>query len=341
MGKLTPPGPGRKPGALTDLERLCRRFPFLQQLIRHDPAAGARLARQLDGDGDQADEPAAPRERPASPQPWRQPRRKRHRSRREAIADARHRARLREAKHADKVRAKLEAFGVPPLARRHAKIIRRSEYAVCNQMIADATGRVARGYIAQLKNRVAAAAILRAAIGTDERTAWGMRPATRSRSWSDLRTRRLAATGVLMHRVSQRTKRPDRWGGGFVKGLSLGALCACLRDPFDRRPSAVPHTKTLSGTRRRRNGRIQLGYLPALIEAGFCYRQQLPAHKVPAAEVGPRGYALNRYWICSGAIELADPGSLRDVVRAMDFAARDAELLRALQAPTRAGPPSD
>jgi hypothetical protein len=238
--------------------------------------------------------------------------------------------RERDERYLERLRARLVAGGLELMSANRARVIPFKVWLMCAQVIADRSGRAARLYLARLLNRPAAGAILRASIAPVL--------GAEHRSWSDLRTRRIAALGLALVHLSATTRRRDQWGGGIVKGLPRGALCALLRDPLDRRPSATPSVEALVGVHRpgaAPNGG-QVGYLPALVSAGLTYRQQLPASEVGRDEVGPSGWAMNRYWIVTAAFELVAEWARVAVLACVELASGDALALNAEQRRARA-----
>ena len=234
-----------------------------------------------------------------------------------------HALRERDDRYLERLRARLVAGGLDLLTANRARVIPFAVWLMCAQVIADRSGRAARLYLSRLRNRPAAGSILRASIAPEL--------GAHRRSWSDLRTRRIAALGLALVHLAAPTRRRDQWGGGIVRGIARGALCALLRDPLDRRPSSTPSVSALVGVHRAdaapEGG--QVGYLRALAAAGLTYRQQLPAHEVGRDELGPSGWALNRYWIVTAAFELVAEWAQRAVLACLELAAGDATALAA------------
>jgi hypothetical protein len=191
------------------------------------------------------------------------------------------------------------------------------------QAMGDPTGKAIRIHLRQLSNRAAAGMILKAALAG-------------GRSWTSLRARRIATWGLGLVWLAHRTHRRDRWGA-LVKGFPREFWAALLRDPNDTRRApytrkscpgnerdekyrdqhsctmcrapGIPATSSLFGVHRfgaaPHSGDV--GYLAPLREVGLVYSQQLPAKEVEAWEVGPKGHALNRYWVVTDC-----PGSIPD-----------------------------
>lgn len=246
-------------------------------------------------------------------------RRRRARARVQARA---HALRARDERYLQRLRARLIADGLDLMSANRARLIPFKLWLLCAMVIADRSGRAARAELAKLKNRAAAGAILRASIAPEQRA--------ERRSWADLRTRRIAALGLAIVHLAQPTRRRDQWGGGIVRGIARGALCALLRDVMDRRPTATPSVSALRGVHRpggsADNG--QIGYLDALEAAGLLYSQQLPASEAGRDEVGPSGWAMNRYWLVTGVWELAAEWARETFASWLELAQRDASELR-------------
>jgi len=238
--------------------------------------------------------------------------------------------RERDERYLERLRARLVAGGLELLSANRARVIPFKVWLMCAQVIADRSGRAARLYLSRLHNRPAAGAILRASIAPEL--------GAEQRSWSDLRTRRIAALGLALVHLALSTRRRDQWGGGIVKGLPRKALCALLRDPLDRRRSATPSVEALVGVHRPGAAPDggQVGYLRALVSAGLTYRQQLPASDVGRDELGPSGWAMNRYWIVTAAFELVADWARAAVLACVELASGDALALHAEQRRARA-----
>lgn len=276
--------------------------------------------------------PPPPRQKPARPigDAGVRVRRRRARARVQGRAQA---LRARDDRYLERLRARLLAGGLELLSANRARVIPFKLWLLCAMVIADRSGRAARVELAKLKNRPAAGAILRASIAPEL--------GAERRSWSDLRTRRIAALGLAIVHLADPTRRRDQWGGGLVRGIPRGALCALLRDPLDPRSSATPSISALVGVHRpgATADTGQVGYLNALAAAGLLYRQQLPACEAGRDEVGPSGWAMNRYWVVTSAWELAAEWARETFAGWLELAQRDAsELRRAVFGAPRAGP---
>lgn len=220
-------------------------------------------------------------------------------NKRQAHAERRHRLSEREAaterRLLERLQAKIEKAGGRPTA--PAFIPPRVWRAVW-AITTDDTGAAARLHLSALRNRPAADAITRAALGAEH--------LAEPRTWADLRTRRIAALGIMLAQLAAPTRRKrDRWHG-LVKGIYTGAFTAALHNHMDPRPA--PPGKCSNGRAKKRPGTPHFntvfdaqGYLAELEAAGLCYRQQLHAAQCDASETaGPSGHATNRYWLIAG-----------------------------------------
>lgn len=79
-----------------------------------------------------------------------------------------------------------------------------------------------------------------------------------------------------------------------MRGVGRGALCALLADPHAIEPMS---TSALSSWSDRWSG-----YLVRGDECLVWDRVQVPAEVAERWEIGPSGYACNRYWLCSSRI---------------------------------------
>lgn len=113
---------------------------------------------------------------------------------------------------------------------------------------------------------------------------------------SDVCARKFVALIVFLYQSARLTS----WGrtssgrmklGLCVRGVSRGALCALLADPHTDRPISL---STLSGWSDRWAGYLARGHEVSAFEA-----IQIPAHSAAPWEIGPSGYATNRYWLHS------------------------------------------
>lgn len=169
-------------------------------------------------------------------------------------------------------------------------LIPRSVLVLCRTIMGDPSGFAVRAAFRRTRNKVAVGAIRQAALVPDAH-------GTARYTWADERARCVAALGLALLELSVPTARVGTWSG-IVRGIPRGALCALLSSPWE--PERRKSVSALIGTHRAdgslQNGKV--GYLRALVEAGFCYSQQLPAADVqPFERLWPSGYASNRYWI--------------------------------------------
>lgn len=168
------------------------------------------------------------------------------------------------------------------------RLVPRSEWVMCQAILADRTGRALRSYFRAEPNKVALGAIRQAALAPTEH---GCRY-----TWADERARCIAALGLLLLRMSVPTQRKGIWTS-VVKGLPVGVYRAILQDPHTgkhkSRSAIVGHHRAWGTVA---NG--QVGYMRALREVGFTYGQQLhPKHCTPCELVGTSGWATARRWV--------------------------------------------
>lgn len=194
----------------------------------------------------------------------------------------------RDADYLKRLTRKLEAAGaLGDVAR--PRLVPRSEWVMCQAILADRSGRAVRSYFRAEPNKVGIGAIRQAALvpAGEHGTRY---------TWADERARAIAALGLVMLRMSVPTRRKGIWTS-VLRGLPVGVFCKLLRDPFTRRPKA---RTTITGRHRRGGcvGNGQVGYMRALREVGFCYGQQLhPKHCDPCELVGTSGWATARRWV--------------------------------------------
>lgn len=198
----------------------------------------------------------------------------------------------RDDERLQRLRASIVARG-GDLSRGDPRLIPRRVLVLARTIRADASGFAIRAAFRRCRNKVAVGAIQRAALVPDA-------DGTARYTWADERARCIAALGLALLELAVPTVRRGGWSG-MVRGIPRGALCMLLASPWE--PTKRPSVAALVGTHRAggtfANG--QVGYLRALIEAGFCYAQQLPAAQVEGFEkCWESGYASNRYWIVTG-----------------------------------------
>lgn len=180
--------------------------------------------------------------------------------------------------------------------------VEREVWIACKDIVSCTSGAAVKYWFGSLRNKTAIGAMRRAALcplpngGT-------------LRSWSDERARRIAACAYALAKLGKHpTNRKGPWGA-IVKGIPQTCLLLLLAYPDGTK---VPSRSALIGHHRgpdSRSERGQLGYLPALIAAGFCHAQQW----YPGAQpwelsqtrwfIGKDGRKvipqINRYWIVS------------------------------------------
>lgn len=186
--------------------------------------------------------------------------------------------RLKDQRHLERLRAKLEASGydldgvklhtVPT----HLKIM-------VSDILADSTGKAANIYLNRCFHQIAARLIRQAARGQEHK-----RPLT------SIYARRVVALGLVIVALSKRT-RAARLHSRLTKGIPENAFLALLRDPHN---GQRPGLSALTG--RHKPGAGSVGYLDALKATSLVEAEQLPKSRVtPSERLGD--YALNRYHI--------------------------------------------
>jgi len=281
---------------------------FLERLAHHNPATAQRLA-DLATNGSarraqQAPPPTSSTTRRAKP-----PRSKRAapaqhaRARKATRAQRTERRRLRELQRDDRILDRVtqkihDAGGTIP--RHDIMRIPSAVWRTTAQIIADASGRAARIYLARMPSRAVAGAVLRAATENGQ-------------AWADLRARRICALGVALDLLSKRTRRRGPWSR-LVIGITRGAFAALLADPFDQRSQAKPSLNACFGVHRLGAAEDadsnQIGYYRALQRTGATYRQQIGQHSrdtlAPCERGFPSGHSPSRYWLAGEAHEQDD-----------------------------------
>lgn len=194
------------------------------------------------------------------------------------------------------LQARLSLAGAP-------RLIPRAVLVMTRTIVADATGGAGKMYTRRMSNRVYAGAVMTAAfvpfdgLSAKRMLLGGAAGGAFRYSWADTRARCIVALGCALHALSAPSRRQGRWNRS-VRGVTRGALCALLANPFE--PERRPSISALVGTHRV-DGTLesgQVGYLRALELAGALYAQQLPSSKVADFErLWPSGYASNRYWL--------------------------------------------
>jgi hypothetical protein len=168
------------------------------------------------------------------------------------------------------------------------RLVPREIWAMCREIVGDASGHAARIWLGRQRNKVAVGAIRAAALEP-------LPDGTTVRTWTDERARRIAALGLALVRLARPASRRGKWTG-LVRGVTRGLLCRLLGSPWesDRYPS-------LGALRGTSHDGARIGYLDALERAGLCYRQQLPVSRVEPWEIWRtrtgEARASNRYWV--------------------------------------------
>ncbi len=189
-------------------------------------------------------------------------------------------------------------------------------WRTCWKIVGDASGAAARaawrGVAPLLRARM-----LRAALNMQ-----GIEAARYS--WADKRARRICALAWALYTLAKRTRRRGQWAGGLVLGVTRGALCHLLRDPYE--PSAedaVPGISALAGTHRKGATAAsgEVGYMLALKEVGFVYSQRVHNrdNALPCERWG--AWCSARYWLASGVYERAVAELGHDAGALLEFAA--------------------
>jgi hypothetical protein len=197
---------------------------------------------------------------------------------------------VRDGERLERLRKHIEDRGGDCSGGGLPRLIPKDTFVASRLRMGDLSGFAIRAAFRRCRNKVAIGAIRNAALVPDEHG--------RARyTWADERARAVATLGLALLELSIPTARVGTWGA-IVRGIPRGALCALLSTPWE--PDKPKSVSALVGTHRP-DGSLQngnIGYLRALIEAGFCYRQQLPAADVKRFEkCWPSGYPSNRYWI--------------------------------------------
>lgn len=208
----------------------------------------------------------------------------------------------RDGRRLRELQERLSLTGAP-------RLIPRAIVVMCRTILADATGAAGKIYLRRCSNRVYAGAVATAAFVP---CAGGCRY-----DWADSRARAIVALGCALQALSVPTRRRGCWTH-VVRGVTQGALCALLANPFA--PERRPSRSALAGVHRSDasldNG--QLGYLRALQAAGALYAQQLPSTDVAGFErVWPSGYTSNRYWLVTDRADGPDSERRRAALHAL------------------------
>lgn len=257
--------------------------------------------------------------------------------RRREIERKRARDQAKDSRYLERLAARMDLAGQNQ-PKSEIELIPGRVWTMAMVVLSDPTGQAAKIYLARQRNRVAVGAIREAALVPG--------PAGCRYTWADWRARAITALGLALLMMCHRTARRGIWAS-MVKGLTIGAFGALLRNPWDR--TARPSRTAISGVHRAggsyREGTV--GYLTALRQAGFCYSQQLPASDVTPAErwVTRRGdiRASNRYWIVTASPSMASTDEIRARLLELHergWLAPDEQIERAPERYTAASTPS-
>lgn len=208
----------------------------------------------------------------------------------------------------------------------------------------DTGGQTARRLVCELPRelrRRAEAAVLLAQHGRGD-TAHGI-------DWTHVTARGIACCAVVLYRESIGTRKRGfarvlvgvtQWmfaglfrnpAGGRLEGARASTS---RRHPRDGRGAPHYHRNTLFATEVH-GDKTRGGWMTCLARVGFFWSVQPDADAVPAAHVGPSGFALNQYWITERAA-LAPPAAvdLARLARAgLDVPELDASSVERVEAP--------
>jgi len=175
-------------------------------------------------------------------------------------------------------------------------LVPRWLWVLCAQIMADASGAIARDQCARLPTLFAGMVRSVARVRLD-RGGYLYR-------WGELRARRTVALAVCIYRMSKRVRGRGRWGR-LTEGIPVAFFCKLLRDPHTGK---IPHANTVaSGSygwggkwnaqpsdRGRRDG-VGCGLVEALRQVGALYRCQWHGQRFATSS----GYPPNQYWLVS------------------------------------------
>jgi hypothetical protein len=239
-------------------------------------------------------------------------------------------------RHLERVRARFNAFNDALEARGLARlegqaVIPLRTWNMATDILADASGRAGRIWLARLAKRFphAAGAIRMAAVVP---TASGQ-----VHLWSDDRARRIVALGCALLELSRNTRRKGQFRL-MVAGITRSSLEALIGNVWTgERPShSALSCRQHAGASLLAGG---LGYLRALESAGFMYRQQIhePARQLPCERNYPKGHPPNRYWLVARPVHDVAVAALVRLVELEELGwtvreSADARLTRVLRA---------
>lgn len=175
-------------------------------------------------------------------------------------------------------------------------LVPRWLWVLCVQIMADASGAIAREQCARLPTLFAG--MVRSVARVRRRHGGYLY------QWGELRARRTVALAVCIYRMSKRVRGRGRWAR-LTEGIPVGFFCKLLRDPHTGR---IPHANTVaSGSygwggkwnaqpsdRGRRDG-VGCGIVEALRQVGALYRCQWRGKHYGTTT----GYPPNQYWLVS------------------------------------------
>lgn len=173
--------------------------------------------------------------------------------------------------------------------------IPRSDFVFMASCIADGSGDVVRSHLKRMRNRVAAGAIVRAALCRQP-------DGSNRYTWQHETARKCAALCIVLERLSTYAPRAQTQWGKHLKAVPLAALQLLCRDPWTGKKASRSAINGVhdAGAPMWHTGRV--GYLRRARGAGLLYRYRLRASD-PACEraerLGPSGYTTNRYYIVS------------------------------------------
>ncbi len=267
--------------------------PATESTFWHSLTEGAqKFLREQGALGGFTPTPPAPTPAPLAPPPEPDP--TRHERRAQAQQQApRRRTRItledRDTKRLAKLRAKTRKI-TGDATHPGPRLCPSTVDAMCQDIMADATGAAVRIYMRAEPNKVALGSMREAALVPSEE---GCRYV-----WADERARSIAALGLAMLRLGVPARENGKWRS-IIRGMPVGVYRGLLRNPFT---GEKPSRSALAG-RHRPGGCVangQVGYLVALREAGFTYSYQLHANDPKTQRwemLGTSGRPTARRWL--------------------------------------------
>lgn len=175
-------------------------------------------------------------------------------------------------------------------------LVPRRLWVLCVQIMADASGAIAREQCARLPSLFAG---MVRSVARVRCKAGGYRF-----RWGELRARRTVALAVCLYRMGKRVRGRGRWAR-LTEGIPVSCLQKLLRDPHTRK---IPHANTVASGSYGYGGRwnsqpfdrgardgVGCGIIEALRQVGALYRCQWHGQKFATKT----GYPPNQYWIVS------------------------------------------